>query len=429
MRRWKTTVVAAALLCGSAFAADLAPDEKKWVAECVANLSSKSALVRGSAEKAIGGLGLDALPSVVAASAKLKTDSDWQALGRAIGAMGSGSRKAVDDLRMSWPKGTESRFADMLAVLEKAEADAKQNAAFNGAPPTSPAEIRTAVRAILETFRGTHSYSSDCTEVRRIVAMGHDAVGALLEFMSKESGDHDAWACCAAARDALDFLVVAADVPALAALLLQGQTKLAPSLARIGTPDAVAAIALAIDRNIVDWDLVAAFESHDFNAAKIDPKIVSAFVRWLGRPAAERKQYELGSVAELLGRAGAVDAVAPLSKHLPAMDQLQPKQRVAQALVELGDKSGIPALIDVLTMPESFPGATRFDYPRHCAGLALNRVAGGDIYKGKQTFDETQHESRYDADFAATAKAFRAWREKSKDKLAFDPAARTWSVK
>jgi hypothetical protein len=435
MRARKAMLVAAALLCANAFAGDLAPDEKKWVGECVANLASKSAIVRGSAEKAVAGLGLDALPTVVAASAKLKTDADWQALGRAVAAMGAGMRKAVDDLRMSWPKGTETRYAAMLDFLEKAEEEAKQKASIGGSLPTSPADIRAAVREILESFRGKDTYVSDCPEVRRIVAMGHDAFGALLEFLKEDETGHENWAGRDAAGEALDELVVAADVPALAGLLLSGRTKFAQALARLGTPDAVAALALAIDRNFVDSDLVSAFDRHDF-AVKLDPKIVSAFVRWLGRPAADKKQYEVGSVAEMLAKAGAVDAVASLAKRLSMLDQLQPKQRVAQALVDLGDKSGIPALIEVLTMPEPFAGPMRFDYPRHCAGLALNKIAGKDIYTGKEVAAGPggipglgPAEPRYDADFPATAKAFRAWWEKTKDKLVFDAATRTWSAK
>jgi hypothetical protein len=101
-------------------------------------------------------------------------------------------------------------------------------------------------------------------------------------------------------------------------------------------------------------------------------------------------------------------------------------------LADLGEKSGIAALIDVLTMTED-TGPFRFDYPRHEAGLALNRISGTNLYTGVQKVGAggpgQPGGPQYDADWAATAKAFRAWWTKSKDSLRFDAATRNWSSK
>jgi hypothetical protein len=423
----RRSVAVLVLLCASAaraFAADLDANEKKWVATCIDNLASKSALIRGSAEKAISGLGQDALPAVVAASVKLKTDDEWQGLSRAIAGMGAGARKALDGLRMSWPKGTEKRFADMLDFLDKAEADAKKNGPVP--LPTSPADVKARVKEILDGYRDQRVMKTDDQAILDLISLGHPAVGALLEALdARDSNDHlDSHSERYAIQWALARLAEASDAPTLTALLRKGRTKVALALNNIDAPGVLDAFVEAIDAGYVDSDLVEGLDRRGK-----EPRIQKALCAWLHKNLAMDRQWVIGGVAEFLERNRAPDAVAALLPYLKTLTDLQPRQFVALALANLGEKAGIPVLIEILTMSDSH-GLTGFNYPRHCAGNELNRISGTTIYTGKEISGggPGMGPERYDADWGATAKAFRDWWTKNKDRLHFDPTTRVWSV-
>ena len=425
MRQTLVRVAAVALLASaSAFAADLDANEKKWVQQCVDNLVAKSALIRSSAERAISGLGQDALPAVVAATGKLKTDADWLALSRAIAGMGPGARKTLDGLRMSWPKGTETRFADMLSFLDKAEEEAKKNGPV--AIPASPGSVAARVRQILDGYRNKRVMSQEDPEIKELVSLGHDAVGTLLAYLDEEENVAEGPQSGAyAAQNALAKLVDASDTPALVAMLRKGRTKVAQALKGADAPEVLDAFVEAIEKSFIDSDLVHALEPRGK-----EPRIQKALIVWLRKPAALEREYVVWQVAEVLQRNDAPGAAACLLPLLPQLNDLQPRQKLALALARLGEKSAIPVLIDVLTMSDSH-GPRRFDYPRHESGLALNEITGTTIYTGYlvEGSGGFSGEPRYVADWAATSKAFREWWAANKDKLRFDPETHAWSVK
>jgi len=416
------------VLCASAalaLAADLDPSEKKWVGTCVDNLAAKSALVRGSAERAISGLGQAALPAVVAASVKLKTDDDWLGLSRAIAGMGAGARKAVDDLRMSWPKGTEKRFAAMLDFLEKAETDAKASGVVP--LPSSPGDVKARVKEILDGYRDKHVMTPDDAAIQDLIALGHPAVGALLEFLDgRDDAGEDSFSSHSgqyAAQNALANLADASDAPTLIAMLRKGRTKVALALKHIDVPGVLDGFVAAIDAAFVDSDLLQGLRGRGK-----EPRVQKALCAWLRKNLAQDRQWVVGGVAEFLAENEAPDAVAALTPYLKTLTDLQPREHVALAVANLGEKAGIPVLIEILTMSDSH-GPMKFDYPRHCAGNALNGISGTTIYTGQEVQGLVPGgPSHYDADWAATAKAFRAWWDQHKDKLHFDAETRTWSV-
>jgi HEAT repeat protein len=425
----RSSLAAVLVLCASAalaLAADLDPSEKKWVGTCVDNLAAKSALVRGSAERAISGLGQAALPAVVAASVKLKTDDEWLGLSRGIAGMGAGMRKAVDDLRMSWPKGTEKRFAGMLDFLEKAEAEAKASGVV--ALPSSPGDVKARVNEILDGYRDKHVMSTEDPAIADLIALGHPAVGALLEFLDGRDATNEvtfgSHSGKFAAQHALASLADASDAPSLIALLRKGRTTVAPALKNIDAPGVLDAFIAAIDSTFVDSELLEGLQRRGK-----EPRVQKALCAWLRKPAALEHEWVVGNVAEFLAENEAPDAVATLTPLLKSLTDLQPRQYVALALANLGEKSGIAVLIEVLTMNDSHAGMG-FDYPRHCAGNALNRISGTTIYAGKEVGGGGPGSGppRYDADWGAVAKEFREWWTKNKDKLHFDSETRTWSV-
>jgi hypothetical protein len=90
-------------------------------------------------------------------------------------------------------------------------------------------------------------------------------------------------------------------------------------------------------------------------------------------------------------------------------------RNVAAALVRIGDKAGVFALIDVLATPAGADDPPPLAYQREAAGKLLNAVSGTHIYTGR--------------DDVAEAMRFAEWWRNSKDALRFDPATQTWSVK
>jgi HEAT repeat protein len=402
-----SVVLAAALLGGSAFAAELTPDETKWVEQCVANLASKSALVRDSAEKAVGGLRLDALPTVVAASAKLETDADWRSLARALGAMNGGVSKSLEELKPSWPKGTEVRFAALIRSLDDVDVGAK-------------------VRAILAKFRGVRRLSIPNPEQRQIVAFGRAAVASLVEALC-EPAVHSDWALRSVAKYCFGELADESDVPMIGKMVRSGHAEFGAALGRLSSPEAVALVAELIRTGRFGTELDEMATPHLGDAA-----VAAACCAWLREPNYEGDmEFAIAKMADVVSGEDQVtvpDAVEPLAKLLERPLRTDSRRRVASALVRLGDKRGVPALIDVLESSAE-TDMTDTGYERHAAGEHLNSVSGTKTYVGTALHDDKTDYTRWTGNFAEAAKQFRAWWEKSKDKLAFDAATRTWSVK
>jgi len=82
---WVTLIL---LVASPLLAQELDRHEKKWAEQCVVALASQSPRVRASAARALGQLGVDAIPSVVKRCAVLKSNKSWEALAGALDSMG-----------------------------------------------------------------------------------------------------------------------------------------------------------------------------------------------------------------------------------------------------------------------------------------------------------------------------------------------------
>jgi hypothetical protein len=320
----------------------------------------------------------------------------------------------------------------MLDFLEKAAVAAAAQARKDAPVPMvqSPAEIAARVKEILAGYRDQHVMTPGDHAILDLVALGHPAVGALLQFL--DSDDVSNHSGTYAAQNALASLSEESDVSAMMRMLRNGRTPVAHGLRKFVTPEVRDAFVDAIDSTFVDSDVVQGLSGHAGDAI-----VQKALCDWLRKPAALEQQWVVAGVGELLANAGAPGAAAALAPVLPKLTDLQPRQQVAVVLADLGEKSAIPVLIDSLTYADSFSRATRFDYPRHCAGLALNRISGTQLYTGQEIdggggglipTDPGPHVTQYDADWAGTAKAYREWWAKTKDVFRYDPATRTWSA-
>lgn len=438
MRQTLVRVAAIALLASaSAFAADLDANEKKWVQQCVDNLVAKSALIRSSAERAISGLGQDALPAVVVAAGKLKTDADWLALSRAIAGMGPGVRKTLDGLRMSWPKGTETRFADMLTFLDKAEAEAKKSGPV--AIPASPAEIEAKVMEILETYRGSSSAHWPDPRATKIIALGRNAIGALVKAVCDPRNQGE-WALRRTAEHCFVELADESDVPLIGRLAREGHHEFEAGLGRLKSAAAIDLLAELVRGGVFDTELDKSLAPH-----LRDPAVIAACCAWLKAPVYPGDMdFAIAKMADIVGGGDCLDELPPQLAGLRTQEPFMPeatgplanlldrplrsdaRRRVASALVRLGGNAGFPVLIEMLTA--AVHDITDTGYERHAAGQQLNKVSGTAIYEGHDVREKGSF-TRWEGNFAEAAKAFREWWSQNKDKLRFDAATRTWSVK
>ena len=88
-----------------------------------------------------------------------------------------------------------------------------------------------------------------------------------------------------------------------------------------------------------------------------------------------------------------------------------------RALVQLGSKKAIPALIEVMSNADD-------PWVRHRAGTVLNKVVGTRIYDGAVDGDSGEPEGN----FGESLKSFRRWWEKNGKNVKFDDKTGRWSV-
>jgi hypothetical protein len=441
MRRTTVSALAiAAALAAAARAADLDAGEKAWVAQCVANLASKSGRVRAGAESAIGAMGFEALPSVLDAVGAAKGETDWHALSLAIAAMGPGASKALADLRPSWPKYTETQLGGVVDEVRSLEEKAARAKAPRSDVPASPEDVEAAVMAILATYEGAHEIRSPDPQEAQIVKLGRPAIGVLVRVIRDPKWQGE-WAVREKARAALAALVGDEDAPMLAALVREGRVEAEAAFANLNAPASVELLAGLIRDGLFDTHIESVLRG------KLEkPAIVAACCDWLANPHYDGDiDFAIAEMASVVGGGtagglpsdvslldgtkrtpGMADAIPPLVHLLERDLRLDARRRVASALVRLGEKAGIPVLIDVMTEKKRAHDFGDWDYDRHTAGEQLNDVSGTKAYEGRVVRPEAGGETRWEGNFAEAAKAFRAWWSKAKDKIRYDDAAGKW---
>jgi HEAT repeat protein len=379
-------------------AAELTEPEKAWAELCMENLASPSDRVREGAEAALSRIGVEAVPIVLSNLAKLETDAHWAALERALAGMGR--REAADALWGGSPAWPETALPRLQAIVERLRADPKRD----------DDDVALRVREILATFDEEMSYSSDEPRVRKIVALGRRAVPTLLEEVRSQHVFSTGYRSTAAA-DAMAMLATDEDVPALAGLLGDGHLLAARCFRGLHGPKAVDALLAPLEKGFLQYDLLEALARH-----RKDERVRSALRKWLER-FGRGGEYAVGQAAEFLADSRDEAAVPLLVPLLDLPLETGVRMRVARALVRLGEKSGIPVLIEVV---EEVVG--HYAWERDQAGKALNDVVGEDVYTGNFV------RGRQTGNVREAAKRFREWWEASKDRVRFDRKRRAWRV-
>ncbi len=415
-------VAFALLLAGAAhvsvapvLAGELTAAERAWVRACVAGLTAPSPRQRESAAAALVRLGPEAIPAIGAETHLLKTDDQWATLEAVLAGMGPAEAlKALEASVKEWPEGTAGRrqtLIDHLTLAVKARTHAPA-AASEAPPPLRPEQVAAKVRAILDSFDADSSYREEDPRIRELVQLGRPGVALLLEDLWKERRLHSFRTRAATA--ALRRLLVVGDVPAVARLLDVGHLEVAPALSRLPGEVVVPVLIAPLARGFHGFELVQALRLF-----RRDPRVVTALVAWLDADPVPDGSSVIGSTAELLAQADARVAVPSLLRALERSTELD-RLQLALALVDLGEKRGIPALLDVFRAPAT----PRNGFERHASGERLNELAGRRIYQGK-------HESGMNAvgNFEEAIPRFAAWWTEVKDTMRYDTDRRTWVTK
>jgi hypothetical protein len=401
---------------GQAWAEELTAQEKTWAKACVEGLAAASQRQRDSAAAALGRLGVDAMPVVLANLGRLKTDEHWKALEAACLAMGTKEVVAWLEATKDWPKASAAR---LQALLDKFRA-AKPTKPAAGAPlPSSPDDVGAKVREILDSFRGQNTYMSGDKRIDQLVALGRPAVACLLAE-AKDSDDRFGFRTKAAV-DALTELVGPEDLPVLAQMLADGHLAIGPALNRMPPDQAIPALLAPVAKGLLSFELLQGLERFER-----DPRIAKALLTWLEGRTGEESSTLCGSVAECLARVRASESIPVLVRLMGSPNQMMSRRRIASAVTSLGDKRGVEALLVYFRDPPHDYGG-RGDWDQHAAGEDLNRVVGRTVYRGRfgQGEDPTVGNT---GNFEEAAREFDAWWAASKDRLRFDGARRAWVV-
>jgi HEAT repeat protein/PBS lyase HEAT-like repeat-containing protein len=316
--------------------------------------------------------------------------------------------EALRGFKAWWAEGKGARF--------DAESRAWVSTKDDGLPRSPEAVVRS-VASILGEITNQHWYSSSNDQVPQLVALGHDAVPALLRVLRGAS--HQEMARMHAAADALVKLVQERDIPLVARLLEEGHLDAAKCLDKLRGDASRDALLRAPAAGFLDHDVLDALEAY-----RTDPAVQAAVLSWLENHAQDNV-WTAGRAARWLGDAGAVQAVPALRQLL----ETNPRAGIAIGLAQLGGREGVEWLVgwfcDVGRSGEIASGPDLSDRRQQFvdAGEALNTIIGRRVWSGHMARSGITGNVR-----EAAEEVFDWWAESSA-KLRFDENGRRWTTR
>lgn len=333
-----------------------------------------------------------------------------------------------------------------LRIAREAEAQIGTDTPNAEAAVDAAAEARA--MQILETYRDARSAHYPDPREAELVAVGRPAVGALVRVLSEKRFDEQ-WGMQTAAKRVLPHLVLDEDAPTLERLMREGHRGLETAFGGLYAPASITTLAGLLRDGCFDTGLHEAARPH-----LRDPAIVEACCAWLANPRYEGDtDFAIAKMAELVGGTGPyrlfhrpspekgthVSKGQPLPEIVPEAApalrgllerplRVDARQHVAAALVRIGDRAGIPVLIEILGTSGETIGARPSTYHRHAAGLLLNAVSHTAFY-WTPAYDERSGEILREDQFSQAAGAFAEWWRRAERDLRFDPATQSWSIK
>lgn len=404
MARATIAVFITTAILATAFADDPTEEERAWIAQCVERLDSPSERITLGAYQSLCEFDANAIPTMVVTTRCLKTDRAWELLERALRSFGSAhAASALDSGRERWPREAQIRLGKVVDSL-RAE----------GLAAADPG-IEKKVREEFAPFASANEFSPQNPRIRRVVALGRDAIPVLVKILREYAGDVYNGFVANAAAEALANLVRVEDLPVVARLLEDGILVAATAMRNLHCDAGRDALLVAVARGFMDWDLLNALRAYGE-----DERVQRALVRYL-EEVGRKGGSGCGVVAEYLGEAGNFDAL-PVLRELVIVYDLDVRRPVATALVNLGEKDAIKVLIEIVAGGAGASGHENWQLQE--AGVALNRVVGKRIFiRGAGPDSETA------PNYAEAAEAFRAWWEENSEKLEYNRQWRTWKVR
>jgi HEAT repeat protein len=386
------TLILLAALGAVARADGLTAQESAWARQCTRALEADSERVRQVSVRALAALGVDAIPVIVAEAPALKTDRGWAALKDCLVSMGRAeAATTLGSLRPKWPATARARLEALLESLRAPQ----------------PAAVDEKVRKLLEPYKHARGWSTADPAIRALVALGREAVPALLKILG-EVETSPVRMRKAVAAEALSRLVREEDRPELARLVAQGDLEAAKCLARIPGEETLDALLVPVRKGLMSHDLLDALGPY-----RSSPRVGKALIDYLDRFGIG--DWASGAVARFLGDQGVWDAAPILLRLLRAPGDASFRANAACGLAQLGGKEAIPVLIDVLAAGD--------EWARHEAGEMLNRIRGERIYVGR-----VGRPGESDGNAQEAAADYASWWEKVENDLRFDRDTRRWSV-
>ncbi len=318
---------------------------------------------------------------------------------------GTSAEDGLLRLRPAWP-GDAHRQLDRLVRALRAAKDPDPLPDLGATPP----EILAAIDAVLSRYDADAAYVEPNPDAAELAKLGRAAMPALLAFLRDDRPDLDAPESRArVVADALAFLAYERDLPAIGLLIAHDRTAAARVLGRLPSPAALDALLGAIERDVVDDEVLDALEAQD-----PDPRVERTVLAWL-----KRSHRDVGAprAAEFLARRHRTEAAESVRSAMWFNSHPRTRARLAASLAALGDHEGVRQLVESAHAWRN-PSAQRI------AGEALNVVVGRRVLRVEPGPEQGPPRGNFDE----AAAEFQQWWDANHEALVFNPAGWRWRV-
>lgn len=377
-------------------------ENRPVVKACLLALKSTSPEVRASARNVILRLGPTSFPLVIEEMGRVPGGPPWDELNPVATSMDVEWVKAIEEMMKVSDAARKERLEELHRTAKQSGSETKD--ALAGVDP--------AVAEVLAAIDPKRASSSQSLEMKKMIALGHSAVPALLKALTQcDAVGQRARASTAAY--ALRELVTEEDAPAIEAAVLEGHGIAAVATERLSAPRAAAILAKAFDRDLIGPAVEKAAKERTGQ-----PVLTKAVTSWIQRHLLRTRPDDLTVVVEVLGRIGdetAIPLLVKVDEQIPL--EVESKWQVSAARIRLGDADAVIPLVGLFGTHAKLKGFV--------AGTL--RDIFGDLIPEKVWNRGAKGDPRPDSTF--DVEAFVAWWDAAHAKFTFDRKSGRWVLK
>ena len=364
--------------------------------------------MRRGAEAALLSLGDELVPRTLRWLALDECgESEWVAIERLFLSHGAESAaRALERHSASWPRTCAGRLRSLYGRLS----DIASGVVLKASPLLG---LRPDIVELLRPWEGRSRWSSDFPVVSALESMGHTIVPTLITILRRYHDGHYGVAPNIAAY-VLGKLAKEEDLPDIDSLATSGCRHMEIVETGLATVRQRVLLVESIRRGVLTPFLLSFLTS---TGAASHPSVWIALEGWLRDHDAENLQMAQ-TVVRLLAENRAYRAIPTLNERLGAVQAGEYRVELALALLQLGDPSSIPILIESLDQPAASPSSAM---ERERVLTAFQDIAGRDLLKRGPLVGPEYHRE--------VAVRLRAWWSNSRDRLAFDRDKQVWELR